>query len=196
LLDSCEALGAQLKISLPGGGGVAASYKLIISYETSPDSMAIGWLPPEQTAGKGHPYMFTQCQAIHARGLVPCQDSPGVKYTYTATLLVPAELTALMSAVRSAEPTDATDGSGRKLFHFSQPVPMSSYLIAIACGNLTSIRVGPRTEVWSEPEMVEAGAFEFADTEQFVAIGEQICGPYEWGVYDILLLPPSFPCEC
>eukprot|EP01052_Picozoa_sp_SAG31_P020549 SAG31_NODE_1550_length_7909_cov_4.107554_1_plen_376_part_00 len=192
--DTSEALGAQLKIFLPAPAG--GSHKLLLSYETSPESMAIGWLPPEQTAGKAHPYMFTQCQAIHARGLVPCQDSPGVKCPYTATLSVPGELTALMSAVRSAEPKAADDDSGRTIFSFSQPVPTSSYLIAIACGNLTAIRVGPRTQVWSEPEMVEAGAFEFADTEQFVAIGEQICGPYEWGVYDILLLPPSFPCAC
>ena len=36
----------------------------------------------------------------------------------------------------------------------------------------------PRTAVWSEPEMVEAGAYEFADTEKFVAIGEAIMTPY------------------
>lgn len=23
--------------------------------------------------------------------------------------------------------------------------------------------------------------------------GEEVAGPYEWGVYDVLLLPPSFP---
>ena len=37
---------------------------------------------------------------------------------------------------------------------------------------------GQRTAVWSEPEMVEAGAYEFADTEKFVAIGEEIMTPY------------------
>ena len=41
--------------------------------------------------------------------------------------------------------------------------------------------------------MVDAGAFEFSETEFFLKIAEDLCGSYAWGVYDILLLPPSFP---
>jgi leukotriene-A4 hydrolase len=40
---------------------------------------------------------------------------------------------------------------------------------------------------------VDAGAYEFANTEKFIAAGEAICGPYPWGIYDVLLMPPSFP---
>jgi len=134
--------------------------------------MAVQWLPPSQTAGGKHPYMFTQCQAIHARALLPCQDSPGVKAPYTASLTVPDGLVGLMSAISTDFPAAAGDGAART-FCFEQTVPMATYLIAIAAGNLEKRDVGPRTAVWSEPEMVEEGAFEFADTERFVGARER-----------------------
>ena len=59
----------------PQGGRVTVA----VSYVTSPESSAIQWLPPAQTAGKNYPYLFTQCQAIHARSMVPCIDAPGHK---------------------------------------------------------------------------------------------------------------------
>jgi len=186
---STEALGTALTVELAAPLAAGESVTLKISYATSPESMAVQWLPPSQTAGGTHPYMFTQCQAIHARALLPCQDSPGVKSPYTAALTVPDGLVGLMSAIC----TDFPEGGGSRVFKFEQTVPMPSYLIAIAAGNLEKRDVGPRTAVWSEPEMVEAGAYEFAETESFVALGEQIMTPYEWGRYDVLLLPPSFP---
>ena len=71
---------------------------LRVTYETTPESSAIQWLPPSQTLGKVHPYLFTQCQAIHARSVMPCQDTPSVKSTYSARIVVQEPLTALMSA--------------------------------------------------------------------------------------------------
>ena len=61
-----------------------SSYSLKIFYSTTPKCTALQWLPAEQTLGKKHAYLFSQCQAIHARSLVPCQDTPGVKMTYSA----------------------------------------------------------------------------------------------------------------
>ena len=137
--------------------------------------------------------VFTQCQAIHARALLPCQDSPGVKAPYTASLTVPDGLVGLMSAIATSFPEGKVGDGKSRTFTFEQTVPMATYLIAIAAGNLEKRDVGPRTAVWSEPEMVEAGAYEFADTEKFVVVGEEIMTPYEWKRYDVLLLPPSFP---
>lgn len=66
-----------------------------------------------------------------------------------------------MSALPDGEPKAVSD-SLRK-FSFKQPVPIPSYLIAIAVGNLESREVGPRSKVWSEPEMIEASAYEFVE---------------------------------
>jgi len=158
-------------------------------YQTSPQAAAIQWLDPSQTAGKTHPYLFTQCQAIHARSMLPCQDAPSVKATYDASIEVPSGLTAVMSAVS----TGSEIKGNNMIFKFKQDVPMSSYLIALGIGNIESREIGPRSRVWSEKSMVDAGAYEFAETESFLKVAEDLLGPYVWGRYDVLLLPPSFP---
>lgn len=47
--------------------------------------------------------------------------------------------------------------------------------------------------MWSEKEMLSRGAYEFAETEQFIKTAESFLIPYAWGIYDLMLLPPSFP---
>lgn len=54
-------------------------------------------------------------------------------------------------------------------------------------------RVGPRSHVWSERELADSSQYEFADTESFIVTAEGLVGPYVWGIYDLLVLPPSFP---
>jgi leukotriene-A4 hydrolase len=184
--------GAELSIALPSANrGVGALTLIRIDYSTSPSASAIQFLPKEQTAGKEHPYLFTQCQAIHARSFFPCQDTPGTKCPYDARITAPAPLVALMSAIATSSTAAATDGW--TVFSFTQRVPMPAYLVALAVGNLEERSIGPRSSVWSEPQMVDAGAYEFADTEQFILAAESCVGPYVWERYDVLLLPPSFP---
>jgi len=161
-----------------------------IMYTTSPKSMAMQWLQPSMTDGKKRPYLFTQCQAIHARSLVPCQDSPGVKFTYDARVLVPDWATALMSAL----PTGDTFEDGKREFYFRQPMPISSYLLALVVGDLASKDLSDRVRVWSEPGVVDKAAYEFEETEQFLQYAEELTGiPYPWERYDIVCMPPSFP---
>eukprot|EP00735_Rhodelphis_limneticus_P008062 TRINITY_DN2082_c0_g1::TRINITY_DN2082_c0_g1_i1::g.21810::m.21810 TRINITY_DN2082_c0_g1::TRINITY_DN2082_c0_g1_i1::g.21810 ORF type:complete len:629 (+),score=166.82,sp/P09960/LKHA4_HUMAN/46.00/0.0,Peptidase_M1/PF01433.15/3e-81,Leuk-A4-hydro_C/PF09127.6/6.4e-38,Peptidase_MA_2/PF13485.1/5.6e-16,Peptidase_M61/PF05299.7/0.29,DUF1570/PF07607.6/0.085,Peptidase_M48/PF01435.13/0.19 TRINITY_DN2082_c0_g1_i1:55-1887(+) len=184
------AFGTPLTIKLPQAAAKDSVTVLTISYETSPNSSAIQWLSPEQTAGKKHPYLFTQCQAIHARSLIPCQDSPAIKAPYEANITVDAAFTAVMSAV--LESTEPKEGN-KKVFKFVQAVPIPSYLIALAVGDLVCREIGPRSRVWSEEPYIEAAAWEFAETESYLAAGEELFGDYVWGRYDLLLLPPSFP---
>lgn len=184
-------LGQLLEIKLASvEEGGASTQKITIVYATTKESSALQWLPSSQTAGKVHPYLFTQCQAIHARALLPCQDRCGVKMTYSASVSVPDWASCVMSAV-----LDRTEEvNGQKVYTWNQPIPISSYLIAIAVGELARKDISSRCAVWSEPSLVEAAAFEFAETEQFLKIAEDISGKkYVWGRYDLLCLPPSFP---
>jgi leukotriene-A4 hydrolase len=181
-------LGQKLEIALPKNS--SKSSQISIVYQTTQACSALQWLPPSQTAGKKHPYLFTQCQAIHARSLVPCQDRCGVKMTYKAKVTVPKWATCVMSALLQ----DTTDEDSAKVYTWDQPVPISSYLLALAVGDLTKKDISQRCAIWSEPSLVDAAANEFAETEEFLKIAEDLAGkPYVWGRYDLLCLPPSFP---
>lgn len=183
-------LGRQLEIDLPALKEKTNECRITIAYSTTKSCSALQWLPPSQTAGKKYPYLFTQCQAIHARSLVPCQDCCGVKMTYNATAKVPAWATCVMSALLQKEELVGE----KKVFTWDQSVPISSYLLALAVGELARVKISERCAVWSEPSVVESAAFEFSETEQFLSTAEAIAGKeYVWGRYDLLCLPPSFP---
>ncbi|WP_226664526.1 M1 family metallopeptidase [Microbulbifer aggregans] len=175
-------LGTPLKINLPKGAN-----KVAIEYQTSPGASGVQWLEPQQTAGKKHPFLFTQAQAIHARSFIPLQDSPKARVTYKATIHTPKDLRAVMSA--NNDPDAEMDG----VFEFEMPQAIPSYLIAIGIGNLDFKPMGERTGVYAEPELLEAAAKEFEDTESMLEATEENFGPYRWDRYDLLILPPSFP---
>jgi len=175
-------LGAPLTIPLP-----SQPRAVRIRYATGPDASGLLWLDPALTLGKKHPFLFTQSQAIHARSWIPLQDSPGVRVTYDARIKTPPGLLAAMSAVN--DPNNPRTGEHR--FTMNQAVP--SYLIALAVGDLAFAPLGPRTGVYAEPALLKAAADEFADLEKMVTAVEALYGPYRWGRYDVLVLPPSFP---
>ncbi|MDB0002454.1 hydrolase/aminopeptidase [Salibacteraceae bacterium] len=177
-----EFLGQALEITI-----TPQAKRVSIEYVTTDGAEALQWLNPQQTAGKVQPFLFTQSQAILARTWIPCQDSPGIRYTYEATITVPSGLMALMSA---SNPTEI-DSSGVYHFEMNQPIP--SYLMALAVGDLVFQSVGANTGVYAEPSMIEATAFEFEDMQKMLESAESIYGKYAWDQYDVLLLPPSFP---
>lgn len=179
-------LGQRLRIDLPPG-----TTEVAIRYATSPEAVALQWLTPAQTEGKHHPFLFSQCQAIHARTIIPVQDSPAARITYHAEITVPKPLAAVMSA----GPPGTTENAGGKTrtyaFHMPQPIP--PYLLALAVGDLGSRDLSPRSRVWAEPATLAAAAWEFAGIEDMVRTAEGLFGPYEWDRFDMLVLPPSFP---
>jgi leukotriene-A4 hydrolase len=175
------AFGSALHIAMPAGAD-----RVRVTYSTAPSARGLQWLAPSQTAGKTHPFLFSQAQAIQARSFIPLQDTPGVRITYDATIRTPKELVAVMAA--EMEPS-----KDKGVFAFRMPQAIPSYLIAIAIGDLAFKPMSDRTGVWAEPSMVDAAAREFDDTEKMIVATEKLYGPYRWGRYDILVLPPSFP---
>lgn len=175
-------LGQSLTITLP-----AQVPKLRIRYRSAPGASGLQWLSPEQTRDRRHPYLFSQSQAIHARSWIPLMDSPAVRYTYTARVQTPPALRALMSAVNDPEAPQNGD------YRFVMPQPIPSYLMAIAVGDVVFESLGPRSGVWTEASGLAAAAAELVDTERMIDIAEALYGPYRWGRYDLLVLPPSFP---
>ncbi|HEY2030475.1 MAG TPA: M1 family metallopeptidase [Myxococcales bacterium] len=169
-------LGSRLRIELPAG-----SQGVRIRAATSPQASALQWLDAQQTAS-GKPFLFTQCQPIHARSIIPVQDTPRVRVTIDeAVFEVPSGLRALMA------------GAPRGPGVFSMPQPIPPYLFAFAVGDLVERAVSPRCSVWAEPPIADAAAWEFAALEDTLRAAEQLFGPYDWDRADLLVMPPSFP---
>jgi len=180
--------GAPLTVALPGDG----KQKIILRYRTGPDAAALQWLTPQQTAGKKHPYLLSQGQPTLNRTWIPTQDSPGIRQTWSAKMTAPEPLKVVMSGERLT-PEGEPAGEGRRSYRFRMDKPVAPYLIAIAAGDLAFRELGPRTGVWTEPVMLDRAAAELTDTEKMVESAEKLYGPYRWGRYDVIVLPPSFP---
>ncbi|MFM1886844.1 MAG: hypothetical protein RL026_2001 [Pseudomonadota bacterium] len=166
--------------------------RVVIRYSTAPEAAALQWLEPAQTAGGQQPYLFSQGQAILTRTWLPTQDSPGIRQTWEARITAPAALRVVMSA-EMLTPEGEPAGEGRKAWRFRMDQPVAPYLIAIAIGDIAFQPLGPRSGVYTEPAMLAAAAAEFVDLERMIAAAESLYGPYRWGRYDLLVLPPSFP---
>ena len=180
--NSQEFLGQPLVVSLN-----PEVHRVKISYKTSPDAEALQWLTAQQTAAETAPFLFTQSQAILCRSWIPVQDSPGIRFTYQAEVKVPQGMLALMSA------TNPTEKSANGEYNFEMPQPIPAYLMALAVGDIEYVKVGESTGVYAEPTIIKAAAWEFEEMESMVTAAEELYGAYAWDVYDLIVLPPSFP---
>jgi len=209
VLDTSELNIARVQLQQPSGRWQAASYmldkpdaekgralriavpfqpqKVRIYYRTAPSATALQWMAPQQTMSGKRPFMFSQSESINARSWVPLQDTPAVRFTYSARIAAPEGLRVVMSASNDQQ----SRGVGGWKFSMAQPIP--SYLLAIAIGEIEVRNLGPRSAVYAEPARIEAAAYELADTEKMISAAEQLYGPYRWERYDMLVLPPSFP---
>jgi aminopeptidase N len=179
-------LGAPLTVQLNG------ARRIVVSYDSAPGGAALQWLTPAQTAGKQKPYLFSQGEAILNRTWIPTQDSPGIRQTWTARIVAPEGLKAVMSAEMLTPDGEPAPGGGRA-YRFRMDKPVASYLIAIAVGDIAFTPLGGRTGVYTEPSVMKKTANELVDVEKMVEAAESLYGPYAWGRYDLLVLPPSFP---
>ncbi|WP_308223065.1 M1 family aminopeptidase/hydrolase [Sphingomonas sp. J344] len=180
-------LGSPLTVQLDG------AKKIRIAYVASPGARALQWLTPEQTQSKTLPFLFSQGQSINNRSWIPTQDSPGIRQTWSATITVPDGFVPVMSGQMLDGDKGELVPHYRRKFRFRMDNPVPPYLIAIAVGDLKFKEVGPRTGVWAEAGMIDAAVSEFADIEKMIDAAQALYGPYRWGRYDMLVLPPSFP---
>ena len=158
-----------------------------ICYKTGKNARALQWLDPQQTHDKKHPFLYTQSESIYARSWIPCADGPGIRFTYNAHVTVPKGLMALMSALNPQEINE----SG--IYDFTMDIPIPAYLMALAVGDIAFRSVDDRTGVYAEQGMIEKARYEFEDVSRMVNTAEQLYGRYQWGRYDVLVLPPGFP---
>ncbi|WP_298220544.1 hydrolase/aminopeptidase [Flavobacterium sp.] len=165
----------------------ANTTKVNIYYSTTKDAVALQWLNPQQTADKKQPFLFSQGESIWSRTWIPCQDSPGIRFTYNAKVTVPKDLMAVMSAVNPQQKNDTG------IYTFKQDKAIPSYLMAIAVGDIGFKSIDNRTGVYAEQSVLDKAAFEFSELGKMVNAAEKLFGPYRWGRYDVLVLPPSFP---
>ncbi|WP_076412634.1 M1 family metallopeptidase [Shewanella sp. UCD-KL12] len=177
-----DILGERLNISL-----VEQCKSVKVQYQTTTGAQGLQWLSPEQTSGKSQPFLFSQSQPVNARSWIPLQDSPKARITFNAKVTAPVGMRAVMSAMNDS--SASLNGE----FSFSMEKPMPTHLMAIAVGDLAFGKIGERTGVYAEPEVLQAAVKEFEDTEKMVEIAESLLGPYPWGRYDMIVLPPSFP---
>jgi leukotriene-A4 hydrolase len=158
-----------------------------IRYRTHPDAKALQWLAPQQTHGQAQPFLFTQGQAVLTRSWLPCQDSPGIRFSFEAQVQVPPGLFALMSA---ANPKHHEENG---IYRFSNKHPIPAYLFALAVGDITYKPYDARSGVYAEPGMLTKAWHEFSNLPAMIKAAEELYGPYPWDRYDVLVLPPSFP---
>ncbi|GJI96593.1 aminopeptidase [Duganella caerulea] len=209
VLDTNELNIAKVQVLNPNGRWSAASFmldkpdaekgralrialsfqpqKVRVYYRTAPSAAALQWMSPQQTMSGKRPFMFSQSEEINARSWAPVQDTPAVRFTYSARIEAPAGMRVVMSAENDQNAT----GAGGWKFKMAQPIP--SYLLAIAIGEIDVRTIGPRSAVYAEPARIEAAAYELADTEKMISAAEGLYGPYRWERYDMIVLPPSFP---
>jgi len=161
--------------------------KVTVWYKTGKDARALQWLDPEQTHDKVHPFLFTQSESIYARSWLPCPDGPGMRFTYDARVSVPSGFLALMSAVNPQSVNDSA------IYHFNMEQPIPAYLMALAVGDIAFKSIDDRTGVYAERGMIDKARWELEDVGRMVDNAEQLYGPYRWGRYDVMVLPPGFP---
>ncbi|XP_076860558.1 aminopeptidase B isoform X2 [Brachyhypopomus gauderio] len=186
LTQDFTSYGTTLVVKFPSHWNSEDRFELHIKYAAF-DGPGMSWLGPEQTAEK-RPFLYTSGFPVLNWSVFSGFHTPMTKSRYSATVQVPDGFTAVMSATK----WEHRKADNTFLFTMEQPIP--SYLVALAVGDLASAEVGPRSRVWAEPCLLDSAKEEYDGViEEFLSVGEKLFGPYVWGRYDVLFMPPSFP---
>ncbi|XP_040284414.1 aminopeptidase RNPEPL1 isoform X2 [Bufo bufo] len=186
-VDEFTDYGSALTITVPETLPTNETFQVIVHFVTG-EGPAVWWLDPELSYGSSELFVFTQGHSVCNRSFFPCFDTPAVKCTYSASVKAPAGIRVLMSCTHSYYVEEMG------IFHFYMEHPVPAYLVALAAGHLLPADIGPRSRVWAEPCVLPLAVGKLAGrVEQWLQAAESLYGPYIWGRYDIVFLPPSFP---
>ena len=161
-----------------------------IKYETTKEGGSAQFLEKEQSIGKQHPFFFTQSEMTLGRDLIPSQDTPAVKFPFYLGIKVMKPLRGMISGLYEKE---EINDDNTTTFYYYQKIPVPNYLIALAAGNIAEKSVGENMSVFTEPSYLDEAAKEFEDMPKFLEYAKEYMGEYEWGQYNVLVLPHSFP---
>lgn len=176
-----EPLGSRFTVNI-SKHSQSTELEVAIRFATTAKCTALQWLDSQQTSGK--PYVFSQLEAIHARSLFPCFDTPSVKSPFSAN--IESILPVVFSGINS--------GKEGNVYKFVQKIPIPAYLVGIASGDLVDAPIGPRSKVYTEPFRLQDAQWEFnGEVESFIQAAEKIIFDYEWGTYDVLINVDSYP---
>ena len=186
--ETDKILGVPLNIHVDYKEG--EEIQINIKYSTTTEGGSAQFLNKDQTVGKKYPYFFTQSALTYGRELLPCQDTPAVKFPFYLGIKVMNPLIGKFSGLfdRKEENDDDTT-----TFYYVQKIPIPTYLIAFAAGNFAEKKISDNISVFTEPEYIEEAAKEFEDMPKFLDYAVSYMGEYRWGQYNVLVMPYSFP---
>jgi len=136
-------------------------------------------------------YAFTQLEAPDARRFFPCFDEPSLKARFRISVT-----TATGNTVLSNNPVEKIVplGRGRKTVHFRRTPPLSTYLLALAVGELVAsepVHCGEtEIRVWHAPGKERLTAFGLEAAKETLARLEAYFDlPYPYEKLDLVAVP-------
>ena len=188
--EETENLGKPLIINFPFKKNDNISLNII--FNTTKEGSSAQFLTKEQTRTKKYEYLFTISALILGRQLLPSQDTPSIKFTFHLGIKVPEEIRGLMSGLFSH--VDYNKEENTKTFYYEQKIPIPNYLLSLAAGEIENINItNSNISIFADPGYINDVVKELNELPKILKIAEEYLGPYEWGKYNVLVLPPSFP---
>ncbi|MCZ7546595.1 MAG: M1 family metallopeptidase [Anaerolineae bacterium] len=181
-------------MALPSPAPAGKTFVLSVHYAGWPGRFQSPYMPFLSLgvyASQANRYLFTFNEPDGARAWFPCNDHPRDKATFTFTLTVADDLT----AVANGEPDPPADnGDGTRTFVYRMDYPMATYLAVIAVGDYRVIEEtaegGITLRHYYFAEQSRANVREtFAVTRRALDVFEQLFGPYPFDGYGHVLTP-------
>ncbi|KAF7549370.1 hypothetical protein G7Z17_g6433 [Cylindrodendrum hubeiense] len=188
-----EPNGSPLHVRLARRYTNGESVYIKIEFETTTQSTGLQWFSAEQADDKKHPFMFSQCEPVHARSIFPCQDAPSIKSTFRIGVLSPLPVVASGIPEHDLIFPPLESSLSVKHYIFNQDIPTSNYLFSVASGNMVGEQIGPKSYLYCSPGNMDACREELKpDLRAIINAAEKLVFEYPWPLYNLVVLPKSF----